>query len=606
MPESQALAAAAEQARRLSVLHSLLASEAEHPILVRLILSEAVTALGMQFGTIGFVRGLELIAIGSITRSAAIPISEPTPVYMTLAGSMLAQRRALLVEDLPNHPTLSSHYQVAQLGVGSYAGLPLTLDGTDYFISVASEEVRPPFTRDDLLHLETLGGILAGSLRRELDRDQIFRLQHYDRHTALPLQGLMERHGAGIMQDQPAGAFAVFAIDIDIGRILEQYDYEISADLVRESARRLDGIGTLGSRAYRGLACDFFLLATGVSDAADADALTREIDRAFAIPFEAGVHEVIAHAHTAVAMHPADGTTMQALAKKAIAGVKSAKAAGVSNNRATSAVRLRGDNRRRLTTELANAAERNELVLHYQPFIDLTSGELRGAEALVRWMNPEHGLIFPGEFIPLSENTEAISTIGLWVMRESARVAHQLAQAGRPLTIAFNVASRQLLSASFLDRLDYVLDQTGVDPALLEIEITESAAVEDTAAARHVLTECRSRGLKVALDDFGTGYSSLVYLRELPADVVKIDRSFVSRLPEDPTSKAISSAIIGLSHMLGRQVQAEGVETEAQLAWMRAEGCDLAQGFLLGRPAKVEDFLKQAMDQAKESSISYG
>ena len=189
--------------------------------------------------------------------------------------------------------------------------------------------------------------------------------------------------------------------------------------------------------------------------------------------------------------------------------------------------------------------------------------------------------------MPLAEEADVIIPLGAWVMREAARLAKQLQNGEASLTVAFNVAAPQFADPAFLDRLDMALDETGANPANLEMEITESVAIADPAKAKRLLSEVRARGLSIALDDFGTGYSSLTHLREFPVDVVKIDRSFITTLPEAEESALIVGAVIQLSHRLGSRVQAEGVETEAQRQWLLGEGCDLAQGFLISSPLEL-------------------
>jgi EAL domain-containing protein (putative c-di-GMP-specific phosphodiesterase class I) len=247
--------------------------------------------------------------------------------------------------------------------------------------------------------------------------------------------------------------------------------------------------------------------------------------------------------------------------------------------------------RRRLIDDLQNALERHEFVLHYQPFIDAVTNRVRGAEALIRWNNPDLGLLSPAVFIPLAEEAGVIVGIGSWVMQEAARFSKMLADQGEELMIAFNVAAPQFRDRAFLDRLDRALEFTNGDARRLILEVTESVAIDDSENARRVLGECRRRRLKIALDDFGTGYSSLAHLRELPADTVKIDKSFVATLPDQSESALICSAIIELAHRLGITVHAEGVETEAQLEWLKSEGCDFAQGYLIGMPMPEVEFL---------------
>jgi EAL domain-containing protein (putative c-di-GMP-specific phosphodiesterase class I) len=245
-----------------------------------------------------------------------------------------------------------------------------------------------------------------------------------------------------------------------------------------------------------------------------------------------------------------------------------------------------------LLEELRGVAERDQLVLHYQPVVRTSDGCITGVEALLRWQHPEFGLLQPDAFIALAEENESVITIGMWVMRRAARFARTLADAGHAIVVAVNVAGAQVQDVAFIDRLRFALREAGVPPSSLELEITETAALRDISAAINVLSECRALGVRVALDDFGTAYASLAYLRDLPSDIVKIDRSFVRELPSDTRAAAIASATIVLARRLGRTVHAEGVETAEQLEWLIAEGCDLAQGYLFGRPMPEEQLLE--------------
>jgi EAL domain-containing protein (putative c-di-GMP-specific phosphodiesterase class I) len=240
----------------------------------------------------------------------------------------------------------------------------------------------------------------------------------------------------------------------------------------------------------------------------------------------------------------------------------------------------------RLAEDLTAALDRGEFVLHFQPFIALSTGKAIGVEALIRWNHPRFGTLAPGAFIGLAERSGAIVQIGSWVMCESARAARALAERGFPITVAFNVAASQLLERSFLERLDAAME-CGHSPQRMIAEITETIAIADTLKAKYVLAEIRARGLGIALDDFGTGYSSLRYLLDLTVDVVKIDRSFVAGIPECPKSATIARAVIDLSHSVGATVQAEGIERAHQLEVLVDWRCDQAQGYYIARPVPL-------------------
>ena len=244
-----------------------------------------------------------------------------------------------------------------------------------------------------------------------------------------------------------------------------------------------------------------------------------------------------------------------------------------------------------LERDLRLALDRDEFVLHYQPLVAVPDGRIVGVEALVRWQHPVHGLLGPGAFIPLAEETGLIVPLGRWVLGKACRQArawHDVGTGAPPLTISVNVAAGQLRSSVLLVDVACALTATGLPPGYLQLEITESAAMADAAATVVVLQELKNLGVRLALDDFGTGYSSLAYLKRFPVDALKIDRVFVDGLGEvaahGAENEAIVEVVLGVARALGLEVTAEGVETAAQLARLRALGCAMAQGYLFARP----------------------
>jgi diguanylate cyclase len=238
---------------------------------------------------------------------------------------------------------------------------------------------------------------------------------------------------------------------------------------------------------------------------------------------------------------------------------------------------------------LRRALERDELLLHYQPKADLESAQVRGVEALVRWQHPDHGLLSPGEFIPLAERTGLIHPLTRWVLDAALRQAAEWQRTGHHLSIAVNISTRCLLDPALPDQIASQLAAWQVPPVLLVLEITESAVMADPTRALDVLARLHALGVSLALDDFGTGYSSMAYLKELPVDELKIDRSFVSQMATSPSDATIVRSTIDLGHNLGLRVVAEGVETQDAWEKLAALGCDTAQGYLLSRPMPASD-----------------
>jgi EAL domain-containing protein (putative c-di-GMP-specific phosphodiesterase class I) len=235
--------------------------------------------------------------------------------------------------------------------------------------------------------------------------------------------------------------------------------------------------------------------------------------------------------------------------------------------------------------------ERRELVLHYQPKVDLTTGAITGAEALIRWMHPSRGSIPPAQFIPVAEDCGLILPIGAWVFREATRQARSWVAAGLNLgTIAVNVSAMQFREDSFVERLFEILAETRLDPELLELELTETVLMTRADSTAAVLQTLRERGVQIAIDDFGTGYSNLSYLQKFPVDCLKIDQSFIRQISTVGQEVALVTAIINMAHTLNLRVVAEGVETKEETAFLKANGCDEAQGFYFSRPLNAKAF----------------
>jgi len=292
-----------------------------------------------------------------------------------------------------------------------------------------------------------------------------------------------------------------------------------------------------------------------------------------------------------VALFPADGQDAATLLRRADAAMYLAKDRGKNNVQVYTADLADTAARQfELETALRLALSRNELLLHYQPKIEIASGRMLGVEALVRWAHPTRGLVPPGDFIPLAEERGLIVPIGRWVIQAACRQIRDWRSAGFVApSVAVNLSARQFVSDTLVEDLVHALALYGLAPPDLEVELTESVLMADPQRANEVLGQLHAMGVRISIDDFGTGYSSLSYLKRFPAHTVKIDRSFISGLPSDPDDTAITQAVIAMAHSLGLTVVAEGVETAEQLSLLRDLGCDEAQGYLLGRPMPAAD-----------------
>jgi diguanylate cyclase (GGDEF)-like protein/PAS domain S-box-containing protein len=339
---------------------------------------------------------------------------------------------------------------------------------------------------------------------------------------------------------------------------------------------------------------EFVVLLSEEEDSEDASITAKRMLRAVAEAHFIDQHDLHITCSVGVSLYPDDGLNAETLIKNADTAMYQAK----ENGRQTyqyfkPAMNVRAVERQSLEESLRRALERQEFVVHYQPKINLKTGRISGAEALLRWTHPTRGPVPPGQFIPVAEDCGLILPIGTWVLRQACQQAQAWVDVGLPLgTMAVNISAMQLRNESFLEGVFAILQDTRLDPRLLELELTESVLMKHAESTASILTALRERGVQVAVDDFGTGYSSLSYLRKFPIDALKIDQSFVRQITTVPDEIIIVKAVIGLGRSLKLRVVAEGVETQEQLAFLQAHQCDEAQGYYFSRPVLPEQFAK--------------
>jgi EAL domain-containing protein (putative c-di-GMP-specific phosphodiesterase class I) len=305
-------------------------------------------------------------------------------------------------------------------------------------------------------------------------------------------------------------------------------------------------------------------------------------------------HDLHVTSSIGISVYPDDGLDTETLIKNADTALYQAKENGRQRYQFFEpAMNVRAVERQSIEESLRCAVERQEFTLLYQPKINLRTGEISGAEALIRWTHPIRGRVPPAEFIPIAEDCGLILPIGKWILREACRQARAWVDAGLPLgTMAVNISAMQLRDENFLDGVFAILKDTGLDPRSLELELTEGVLMKHSESTASILKTLRAKGVQVAVDDFGTGYSSLSYLRKFPIDALKIDRSFVRQIITVPDETIIVAAVIGLGRSLKLRVVAEGVETHEQLAFLQAHQCDEAQGYYFSRPVLPRQFAK--------------
>jgi len=354
---------------------------------------------------------------------------------------------------------------------------------------------------------------------------------------------------------------------------------------LKEQLRDIDTVARLGGD-------EFIILLPGLQQASDAEHIANKLLACFSAPFQAGEHEFFTSASIGTSLYPQDGTDVATLVKNADAAMYRSKAKG--RNRVecyTRDLTTQAKERVALEHELRRAIEREELSLYYQPKLSLKTHELIGAEALIRWRHPIFGEVPPEQFISLAEENGMILPIGDWVLTQACRQMREWHALYLPFgPLAVNLAGAQLRQPNLVKRIEQLLDECGLTPESLQLDITENFSMSQAEEALQVLHQLKRLGVQLAIDDFGTGYSSLSYLKRLPLDILKIDKSFIRGLPDDPHDAAIARAIIALGRSMQLTVIAEGVETQAQQLFLASEGCEQIQGYIVSLPLPPSEF----------------
>jgi diguanylate cyclase (GGDEF)-like protein/PAS domain S-box-containing protein len=430
----------------------------------------------------------------------------------------------------------------------------------------------------------------------KLAEDRMLHLAHHDALTQLPnrvhLHGRLEQAMASMRRD--GGNLAMLFIDMDrFKNINDTLGHHTGDGLLIQVGQRLRDLVRDSDIVARLGGDEFVLVLTGITGDGSRVAATvaRKVLASLGRPYVVKGHELHSTPSIGIGIFPADGEDADTLMKSADTAMYHAKATGRNNFQFfTAAMNQAAAERSTLELGLRTAIERNELFLHYQPQIDLTSGRVVGFEALLRWNHPEAGLIPPLKFIPIAEDTGQIEAIGAWVLDEAlSQIARWRADGWPELRVAVNLSAQQLRADSFVALVAQALQRHGLPGTALELEITESIAMRNPVHTAGMLRQLRSQGVALAIDDFGTGYSSLAYLKQLPLSCLKLDRSFVVDVDRDSNNAAICTATIHMAHSLGLAVVAEGVESAEQLKYLVHLGCDIAQGYHISRPIGADE-----------------
>ena len=477
--------------------------------------------------------------------------------------------------------------------VGSTIAVPLADQGRVIgFMGFEAVNREFAFAAGHLITLRSAAAIVSQALARQgAER----RLAHQARHD--PLTGLPNRWAfldsltralSRMSRQSTAGGLAVILFDLDRFKVInDSLGHGLGDMLLVTLAKRIDEACPPGSMLARMGGDELVVLVEGLSDGAEAVAIARDLGKVLNRPVSVEGHEVATTASAGIAFTADARETADDLLRHADAAMYAAKELGRDRIEVfDETLRLKVRRRLQDEIELRHAIENGELVVHYQPEIEIPSGHVLGAEALVRWQHPTRGLLAAAEFIDLAEETGLILDIGEWVLRQACaqQVAWHTVFPDHRMLVRVNLSARQIGQPNLLAQVVTILEETGIDPGQLCLEITETTVMADAEASLEVLEKLRGLGVELAIDDFGTGYSSLSYLKRFPVHVLKIDRSFVDGLGHDPDDTAIVQAIMVLASSLGLRVTAEGVETDTQLAELVRLGCDRVQGYLFARP----------------------
>ena len=521
---------------------------------------------------------------------------QPVPMSFALDG----KTGVVATIDRNGKNVISAHAPLGKLGLG----MIVKVSAAELYLTVKQQLV---YTLGAIVILVIIGMVLlrwqitplARNLvtevrERKRAEERFSHLAHHDSLTGLPNRVLFHDRLQLAMIDAKRRRQLVAVMFLDADRfknINDTLGHGAGDELLILIASRLSACLRAGDTVSRLAGDEFALVLPGVENINTARQLAQRLIDSFSQSFRIKEQHIFMTVSIGITLYPADASTVDGLLKNADTAMYRAKDAGRNNFQFYSAD-MHAQALKRLTLEnrLRGAIARGELMLHYQPLVDIKSGQITGMEALLRWNHPELGLVAPMEFIPLAEETGLIIPIGEWVLRTACAQARAWQDAGLPpLRLAVNLSARQF-QKDLVGTVTSILQETGLEPRYLELELTETVIMQNPETAVATLDALDHMGVRLSIDDFGTGYSSLSYLKRFPINTLKIDRSFVCDIPRDADDMLITTAIISLAHSLGMQVVAEGVESQAQLAFLQNQHCDVMQGYYFSKPLTVEAF----------------
>jgi diguanylate cyclase (GGDEF)-like protein/PAS domain S-box-containing protein len=560
---------------------------------------EAVIAMGCSFfrmksGIVARVEGQDFEIVASHNGKPGLERGAVRPMASMFSATVVARNETVAI-DHASRQGWNMHPALREQGLETFIGTPVQISGRIFgVLSFASNAPRThAFTEAEKDFLRLMAQWVGLAIERIQVEEELRHRALHDALTGLPNQRLLaDRLQVSLAQAKRSGnPVAVCFIDLDRFKVVnDTLGHRIGDGLLKEVTARFAGCLREVDTLARLGGDEFVVILQDVKDAAAACDVAQRLLDSLSQPVFVERQEMFVTASIGVTMYPLDGTDVDTLIKNADRAMYRAKELGRDAYQLFSATDGFTGERFTLETALRHAIKNDELVLHYQPQIDIASGRIIAVEALVRWNHPERGLVSPVDFISLAEETGLIVPIGAWVIEEACRQSAKWRRLGFPeMRMAVNVSARQFRHKGFVDSVAAVLRANSLEPSSLEIELTESVTMHAGDAELEALQRLKFLGFRLAIDDFGTGYASLSNLKRFPIDTVKVDRSFVRDCLNSTDDAAIVKAVVSMGQALRLQVIAEGVETKEQLAFLQLLGCSGAQGYLIGRPCPAAD-----------------
>ncbi|MCE5287178.1 MAG: EAL domain-containing protein [Pelosinus sp.] len=557
-------------------------------------LYNAVELLGAVSGYIGLFEndGKEYRIRYSIGIDPA-RLLEEKPAQEGMQGHVYATKEIFYIEDYRVYPQ-----RISSPWIGSSATTVIMVPlknaaAVNGILAVNWVDEVHQVTKQDLDALRQFADLASVALERDNIQKQIFKVAYYDEVTGLPNRANLSRYLESEMEKVRAGCAAgiVLFVDIDdLKSVNDNFGHYCGDDVIIAAGKMIIAAAGEGAFVSRQGGDEFIVVVPGVDNSGWAAEIADNVVKALCQEYKVADESLSLSASVGVAVYPEDGDRAEELMKKADIAMYAAKKAGKNCWRFYEPILSQeGFEKMMLTNSLRRGLERSEFSLQYQPQFTANGDDIIGFEALLRWNSAEHGFVSPTRFIPLAEHSGLILPIGQWVIEEACKFVRRLTDLGRKnIYVAVNISPRQLRSEDFVAKVRTSIENAGVLPYQIEFEITESVLIEAMEESVSKLCQLRELGVKLSLDDFGTGYSSLTYLKNLPVNILKIDKSFIDKISDDKTQLKLVGSIIDLGHTLGLYIIAEGVETEAQRRILATIGCDYIQGYIFSKPLPEE------------------